>query len=204
MAKLLKIIIFLMMIFSTRAYALSMGSLVKNDFDSIAIGDSAKFTVLFWNIENDYKVELNVKEAPKDWIVIIEPNSFILNSSVGKDYIKLPYMNESIKTTPVDIIVKPSESSKLAKYNVIITAKAESPTNGISFSQERVFKFVIEISNPLFFENSEKQNDVQIKENKNTQIEHPVTNQEKANFNYFYAIIIVLIFLISFLIYKYS
>ncbi|OGI11553.1 hypothetical protein A3K64_03545 [Candidatus Micrarchaeota archaeon RBG_16_36_9] len=183
-----------------------MGTVVKNDFAKIEVGESANFKVLFWNIENEsYKVELYKKEAPENWVIIVEPNNFNLNASEGKEYIKLPYENDYVKATLVDIIVKPY-SVNPGKYNVVLVARSFFPQNGISFSQERLFKFVVEIENPLFFENSKKQNqDInQNKENQDISEINLIRGQENFNSNYFYTISIILILLLSFLIYKYS
>lgn len=193
-----------LIILSTEAHAMSLGTVVKNDFAKISISESTKFTVLFWNIENEsYQIKLDVKEAPKDWIIIIDPNNFDLNYSVGKEYIKLPYTNDNIKATPVDIIVKPSISVKPGIYNITITAKTESPTNEIGFSQERLFKLLVKIENPTYFEESRKQNLNQNNENQDLPLIDSL-KQINIDTNYFYAIIIIIIILISFLIYKYS
>jgi len=198
--KILKIIFLFLIIFSAETYALSMGTVVKNDFAKIAIDESAKFTVLFWNVENEsYQVELYVKEAPENLVVIVEPNNFVLNSSTGKEYIKLPYKNEYIKATPVDIIVKPS-SSKPGRYNISIIARSILPQNNISFSQERIFKFLVEVENPLYFESSNEQEVIQNHQNQYLEQENLVDTSS----NYFYPIVILIILLISFLIYKYS
>lgn len=201
--KLLSIIFLLLVIFSTRAYAVNMGTVVKNDFAKIEVGESAKFTVLFWNVENEsYKVELSIEEAPENWVVIVEPNNFVLNESTGKEYIKLPYKNDYSKATPVDIIVKPPASVKPGKYNISVIAKSILPQNGISLSQERIFKFLVEIENPLYFENSNEQKIVSTANHQNQyQKQESLVNTSS---NHFYIISILIILLISFLIYKYS
>lgn len=190
---------------SVRVYATNMGTVAKNDFVKIEISESAKFKILFWNVENEsYQVKLYVKEIPENWIAIIEPNNFILNSSVGKEYIKLPYTTENIKATPIDVIVKPTNSAKPGKYEIVITANSESPSSEISLSQGRLFKFIVEIENPIYFDNS-KNNDINPnEENENTAITAANLKQEYNNPNYFYLIITTLIILVSFLIYKYS
>lgn len=206
MAKLLRIIILLLLVLSIRVEAIDMGTLAKNNFAKISVDDSAKFTVLFWNFEDGYKLELSVKESPENWTTIIEPNDFILNASTGKEYIKLPYKSESIKATPVDIIVKPNNSTKPGKYNITIAAKFGQPTKVIGFYQERIFKFVVEIENPLFFEDTKSQNRVidQNKENQSIAKFDLTQKQEDFSINYFYLIILLLIIFVSFLIYKYS
>jgi uncharacterized membrane protein len=199
--KLISIIIIFSIIISSETFAL--GTLVKKDFAKINIDESAKFTVLFWNVENDY-VELNVKESPEGWTIIVEPDKFVLNSSVGREYIKLPYSPENIKATPVDIIAKPPESEAPGKYEVIIAANSKLPSSGIKFSQERLFVFKVEIENPLFFKEPEKQTINQVEKNQNTPLEDSIKLETESSPNYFYAILIIIVFLSSFLIYKYS
>ncbi|MEM5872563.1 MAG: hypothetical protein QXD55_01750, partial [Candidatus Aenigmatarchaeota archaeon] len=153
--KFFKIVLLFLIITSAKVYALSMGSVLKNDYVKTSIDKSVKFTALFWNSENEsYIVELSVKEAPKDWIILIEPNNFVLNSSFGKEYISLS--NGYVRATPVDVIVKPN-LAKHRKYNIKIAAKTILPQSGISFSQERLLKLVVEIENPLYFEETKEE-----------------------------------------------
>jgi len=205
MSKLFELIILFSLLLSSGAYAISMGSVVNNNFEKITNSESAKFTILFWNIDKEsYRVILDVRELPQGWIIIIEPNNFILNASVGKEYIKLPYMNDSVKTTPVEVIVKPTTSTKPGKYNVSLSSRTESPSDGISFSQERLFNFIVEVENPTFFEPSEEQIVNQYNENESTSSLPYILNLEKNDLSYFYVMIIIIILLFSFLIYKYS
>jgi len=203
MIKLFKVIFLFSLLLSTGAYAISMGNVVKNDFKKITSSESAKFILLFWNIDKEsYRVRLDIRELPNDWIIIIEPNNFILNASVGKEYIKLPYMNDGVKATPVEVLVKPMSSTKPGKYNIILSSRTESPSDGISFSQERLFNFTVEVENPTYFESPEEQSSNQYNENES--IPYYELNLENADLSYFYIIIIIIIFLFSFLIYKYS
>ena len=204
MVKLLSIIILFLVILSVRVYAISMGTLVKNDFSNTTTDSSAKFTILFWNDENEsYKLELSVREKPEDWIVIVNPDSFVLNSSLGKELIKLPYKDNYAKANPVDIIVKPPLSTKPGKYNISIEAKAIPPQNNISFSQGRIFRLVVEVINPLYFESSnEKTTNLPKSYQYQNQTQGNFLN--KSTFSNFYLAVIFVIVIISFLIYKYS
>jgi len=203
MSKLFEVIILFSLLLSSGAYAISMGSVVKNDFEKITNSESAKFTLLFWNIDKEsYRVRLDIRELPNDWIIIIEPNNFILNASVGKEYINLPYMNDGVKATPVEVIVKPITSTRPGKYNITLSSRTESPSDGISFSQERLFNFIVEVENPTYFESSEEQ--IANQYNENTSSLSYRLNLENNDLCYFYVIIIIIILLFSFLIYKYS
>jgi uncharacterized membrane protein len=205
MSKLFEVIILFSLLLSSGAYAISMGSAVKNDFEKITNSESAKFTLLFWNIDKEsYRVRLDIREIPNDWIIIIEPNNFILNASVGEEYINLPYMNDGVKATPVEVIVKPITSTKPGKYNITLSSRTESPSDGISFSQERLFNFIVEVENPTYFESSEEQIANQYNENESTSSLSYRLNLENNDLSYFYVMIIIIILLFSFLIYKYS
>jgi hypothetical protein len=205
MSKLFEVIILFSLLLSSGAYAISMGSAVKNDFEKITNSESAKFTLLFWNIDKEsYRVRLDIREIPNDWIIIIEPNNFILNASVGEEYINLPYMNDGVKATPVEVIVKPITSTKPGKYNITLSSRTESPSDGISFSQERLFNFIVEVENPTYFESSEEQIANQYNENESTSPLSYRLNLKNADLSYFYVMIIIIILLFSFLIYKYS
>lgn len=179
-----------------------MGTVVKNDYSKISSDESAKFTVLFWNAENnDYKIGISVKELPEGWTVLTEPNNFILNSSIGKEYVSLPY--GTVKALPVDIILKPPKNIEPGKYNIMLSAVAELPSNGIKLSQERLFKFIVEVENPLFFKETESQNGKKTEEKANAPTSNAIFEIRNYDSDYFYLIVIIIL-LASFLIYKYS
>jgi len=198
------VVILFFILLSTNAYAINLGSVASIDSVKIQSRESARFKLLFWNSENEsYNLELSLVEAPKDWAVFISPQYFNLSSLIGDENIKLPYKNEYIKATSVSIIVKPTEDAKPGIYSIIINANSIMPQNDISLSQERLFKLTLEIENPLYFESK--------KQNVNSQAQEENQNQIQGNFlirnsyNYqFYTIIIFIILIISFLIYKYS
>jgi uncharacterized membrane protein len=180
--------------------AISMGTVVKKEIVSIKADESARFTILFWNVENaSYSVELELKEAPKNWFVVIQPKKFVLNSSIGEESIELPYMNKSVNALPVNIFVKP-ENAKVGVYNVIIAARAGSPQETLSFFQLRQFKLTVNITGMY----SQKEDEIKTSGiSKELKI---LTDKlvEYTSFNILYIIISVCILVVSFIIYKYA
>jgi len=206
------VIILFFILLSSEVYAINFGSIAKNEFAEISNGKSTKFKMLFWNIENEsYTVKLSIKEAPKDWIVIIDPNEFVLNKSIGEEYIKLPYMEENIKAKVVNLFVKSDNNSEPGKYFVIIKAETkilQNEENGITIIPERIFKFEIDLKG--FVTSSDignKENIIEFSENgfnSNNEILKITNSKDKNQIDkkYFYFIIIFLIIIISIIIYK--
>ena len=202
MAKLLSYMILISILISAESYAMSMGTVAKNDFVKIEAGNSAKFSLLFWNVGNEsYNVSL-YWNVPEGWSVIIEPENFVLNSSFGKEYIKLSYASDYVKATPVDILVLPPSEVSPDVYNITINAIAEKSSDSISISQERVFNLKVKLENPLFFESKEERNDTRSGGYLYASDEYSIEKDAVKN-DYFLIVIIVIIF-ISLLVYKYS
>ncbi len=211
---LLKLSILFFILLSVNSYALNMGSVSKSKYAEISVGETAKFKMLFWNIENEtYNVKLSVKEAPKDWIVIIDPKEFNLNKSIGEEYIKLPYMKENVKAKIVNLFVKPYTKSKSGKYFVTIMAEISSKEkNGIKIIPATMFKFEIVLKSFNGFkmnENVENNNTINFSRNdfksKNENLK--IINSEnggKKDKKVFYLTMIFLIILISIILYKKS
>jgi hypothetical protein len=193
---------------SSEAYAINLGSIVKNEYTQITNYESAKFKMLFWNAESEsYTLKLSVKESPEYWIAIIDPDEFVLNNSVGEEYIKLPYMDENIRAKVVNLFVKPVMNSKSGNYSVIVEAgiMTSNETSGIEVIPQRLMKFVIDLSGT---ENSDDVEDiVSSEENNTTKIENTdltPTGENIENNSYLYFIILFLILLVSIIFYKKS
>jgi hypothetical protein len=194
----LYLISILFLLILPKAEAISFGSLLKKDFAQIKINESAKFEILFWNVEEKpYQVQLEVEEAPEDWLVMIQPKEFSLSSSTGEEYISLPYLEKPAKAFLVNVFVKP-ENSKAGKYQVLIKAKAGLPGQGISFFQERDFKLIVEIEGEKI---QEVENKTLIEQKPLPSIEK-IAEQVPSVFSYIFAIIGILV--ISLIIYKYA
>jgi uncharacterized membrane protein len=207
--KILMIILFLILI-SSNTYAINLGSVEKNSFAEIFNGESAKFTILFWNSESEsYGVKLLVKDSPKDWVVIINPDEFMLNKSIGEEYINLPYNNENVKAKVVNIFVKPDSSSKPGKYSVTIKAETDlnqNESNEISVIPERLFTFEINLKG-FTTTNDRVESREKIPTNKieagNDSLEsYYLKADDKTDKKYFYLAIVSLVIIVSIIIYK--
>jgi len=212
--KILIIILFFILL-SSEVYAINLGSVAKNKFAEISSDESVKFKMLFWNVENEsYTMKLSVKEAPKDWVIIIDPNEFILNKSIGEEYISLPYIRESIKAKVVNLFVKPDSNSKPGKYFVMIETEVKifkNETTDITIVPRSIFKFEIDLKD---FDTANSNNVIENKENRidffgngfeykseNLKISNS-KNENQIDKRYFYFIILFMIVLISITIYK--
>jgi len=209
--KILMIILFLILI-SSNVYAINLGSVAKNSFAEISNGESTKFTMLFWNRESEsYDVRLLVKDSPKDWTVIIDPDEFMLNKSTGEEYINLPYSNENVKAKVVNIFVKPDNLSKPGKYSVTVKTETnlnQSEANQLSVIPERLFTFEIDLKGPAT-PNDSVESIVKIPTNetetKNDSLEsYYLKVDDKTDKKYFYLAILSLVVIVSIIIYKKS
>jgi hypothetical protein len=193
MGKILRILVFLLL-FAGIAHAL--GTVTKNDAAVLGENESARFTILFWSDDEQY-VELWVKEAPANWIVIIEPDNFKINESSGNEYIVLPDRGTK-KALPVDIFVKPSGTS--GTQHVVIGARSGNQSEGIVFMQERAFTFTIEGKSNFSEPAAEKNNS--IAKNQTNNEKYQAEKREEINYLIYLALFLVVLF--SVLIYKYS
>lgn len=208
----ISIVFIFLILLSSGAYAINLGSVAKNSFSEISNDESAKFTMLFWNSESEsYGVKLLVEDSPKDWTVIIDPDEFMLNKSTGEEYINLPYSNENVKAKVVNIFVRPDSLSKPGNYSVIIKAEVDmnqSEANELSVIPERLFTFEIELKG-FTTSNDSVENIAKIPTNeietKNDSLEsYYLKVDNKVDKNYFYLAILSLVVIVSIIIYKKS
>jgi len=201
------IIILLFIILPTKIYAINLGSVVKNNFVEITNTESAKFTMLFWNIENEsYNIRLSIKDAPKDWIILTDPTEFILNKSIGEEYITLPYLNENVRAKVVNIFVKPIENSKPGNYSVVIKAEtelAQNEINDMNIIPERLFKFEINLKSVVEPSYERVENSIKYIDFKNeSKVEGVNENYSSVDKNFLYFFVVLTIILASVMIYK--
>ncbi len=194
------IAIFLFLLIIGKAKALSLGTVVKKEIAYIKIGETAKFEIIFWNVEEEpYKIELEVKEAPKDWTIFIQPKEFLLSTSTGNQHMSLPYTDKNVKAFQVNIFVKPEKIEKGGRYEITLTAKAGSPEKGISFFQERDFKLFVYLTGA-----QEKIEKIEPFEKNETNLQSGKLIEEIDLKPLFAILATILILLLSLIIYKYA
>ncbi len=204
--KVLTLVLLLAML-SSRAYALNLGSVARNRFAEVSNNDSARLTILFWNVDSElYTIRLSVKESPKDWIVIFDPDEFVLNRTTGDEYISLPYTNEMVMAKAVNVFVKPDVKSKSGEYGVVVKAEtifSSGEVNGMSVVPERLFAFTVRVNG---LENSDSviespEPSGNVMELENDVPENGSVKNESSKY-YFYSIAAMLIVITSIVIYK--
>jgi hypothetical protein len=204
------VVILFLILLSSEVYAINLGSIVKNKFTEISKDESAKFKMLFWNVESkSYIVKLTVKEAPKDWIVLFDPSKFVLDKTIGEEYINLPYTDENIKAKIVNVFVKPVSKARSGKYFVVVKAEtklSQNEKNGITFVPQRLFEFEVDIKGFNTTESAESIN-IEFSENKvDTDNENlkviNLENENNISRTYFYLAIIFLVLVMATIIYK--
>ncbi len=196
--KILLIILFFILL-SSDVYAINFGAFVKDKTSTIIVGESKKLTAIFWNSADEpYKVILTIDESPNDWIVVLDPSEFILNKTIGEEYISLPYTEEIIKAKVVNLFVKADGNSKSGKYYITIRAESVPFTNNgnLNVISERLFRFEINLDAMSYNNDNVNHND---DVNWNLKLSNNDRDTESFYFNPF---TMLLIFLILIIIYK--
>jgi len=146
------ILIIFLLLLQVEVQAVGLGTLTKNIHSQVMRGESVKFTILLWNSENSsFPVKLRATQIPEGLSMIINPKEFMMNFSRvdgysnenGIEYMNTPY--GLMKTVPVDVLVKVSNSIDLGKYDVYVNLAAGGTTTGISTIFEKTFRFDVEV-----------------------------------------------------------
>ncbi len=158
------------MALSNATCAINLGSLAKKNSAEVKQGETAEFTIFFWNREDyPYLLSLNAEQVPDGWTVIIAPEKFIINQSeIGPPYdegTNAEYVNTqhgNVKASPVKVYVKVPSSAELETYEVLIRARTHpldaditegDRGTGLSVLLERTFKLSVKVvKTPTFFE----------------------------------------------------
>jgi uncharacterized membrane protein len=195
------VFVLLLVLLAGRAYAISFGSVARSSFAEIQSSESAKFTLLFWNAEDDtYTLRLS-EHAPENWIVIIDPEEFPLNRTTGEEYVSLA--GGDVKAKVVNIFIKPDSNSKNGNYSVKIEAVAQiedGAENAITIVPVRSFSFGIRLTGSAAAE-SESNEVTETAEVPNAEAD-TTTPQEGAGV--FYLLVVIAVVAFSIIVYKKS
>jgi hypothetical protein len=132
--------------------ATSLGIIKKTTQTEVKPGETTIFKMLFWNTESSMPVQLSLKKAPENWVIIIRPETFTLEKSKPEsppydteaEYLNLPI--GIVRTTPVRLYVKVPGSEEQGEYDVKIVARGGSLGEGVSVFTERTLKFTVKVT----------------------------------------------------------
>ena len=157
--KLFVSILLVFVILPTIVQATTLSSVQKKRFVEVRQGDTAEFTVLFWNLEDDHLfLSFKPREYPENWVVMVRPDEVLLEKShigppyEGEEYIGIPGVGD-VEVFPVKVFVKVPIAAELGEYEVSVTVTAGKGGPGISVLQERTFRFTADVKgHPSFFD----------------------------------------------------
>ncbi len=199
--------IFSFLLFQAKSHALGFEASLENSISSARRGETAEFTILFWNSQNSsIPIQLRAKSVPDGMSVLIFPDYFLLNYSKvtkfpaerGKTYINTK--QGLMKTFPVKVLVKVSKKVELGKYDVYIDAIAGKSSKGISTLLEKNFKLTVNVVSFKETTTSSIQERVNVTKNLWRRITGKFTTP---SYLPIFLMIMVAIFVLSWIIYKY-
>jgi hypothetical protein len=174
--------------------AFAYGTLPISSYAKTKVGETVTFEILFWS---NVPEKINFyADSNENFLINILPNPLYLNPFKRDGEILVggkPY-----NVTKVRVFVIPKSAGN---FSVILHARKDVPTKDITFVDERIFKFYIEVLG-----NQEKETNPQESQHAIITKENPSeTNKQKGNSQtFFFIFLIVLIIFISILIFKYS
>jgi hypothetical protein len=174
--------------------AFAYGSLPISSYAKTKVGETVTFEILFWS---DVPEKINFyADSNENFLINILPNPLYLSPFKRDGEILVggkPY-----NVTKVRVFVTPKS---VGNFSFILHARKDIPTKDITFVDERVFKFSIEVLG-----NQEKETNPQ--ESQHTIItkesQSETNKQQESTQMLFFIFLIVLIIFISILIFKYS
>jgi hypothetical protein len=176
--------------------AMNLGTVIKQGMQTVTVGESAKFTILFWNSEYEtYKVRLEADDVPEDWQVIIQPEEFLLDANTGSE--QLVVGSKSVNVLPVNIFIKPTSAGT---YSISIKAVAGMPNGQINFFQERRFLLNLAVIGAEEKPEVNKPSATNIPMQPTGNMPKPAGNQQ----HLLQILLVVCILVFSLLIYKYA
>jgi len=131
------------------ADAFNLGMLQKSSSVNVSAGETTTFRVLFWNAdENGYDVSINKINAPKNWLIVIHPNHFLLNNNPEgfAERIYLPGAKTTINAKAMDVYITVPERETMGAYEIVLNAIAgDGKSTGYSLFQERKIIFKVDV-----------------------------------------------------------
>ena len=188
--KIFSLITFFILVFQV---AFAFGSLPISSYAKTKVGETVAFEILFWS---DVPEKINFyADINENFLVNILPNPLYL-SPFKKDG-EILVGGKPHNVTKVRVFVTPKS---VGNFSVILHARKDIPTKDITFVDERVFKFSIEVLG-----NQEKESNSRESRHAIITEEGPrETNKQQDNTQMLIFIFLVLIIFISILIFKYS
>ena len=146
-------IILPLLLFQAKSYVLGFEASPQNSISSVMKGETAEFTILFWNVVNSsIPIQLKARKVPDGISVFFVPDHFLLNYSKvikfpaekGRVYI---YTREGLfMTTPVKVLAKVSNKMEEGNYSFYVDAIGGRPSSGISTVLVKSFKLTVRVT----------------------------------------------------------
>lgn len=147
------LVVFLSLALIPISQGMNLGVVQKTKEVKIRPGETAEFSIIFWNRgEEAIKIQMEAENEPEDWVIVTKPREISLEKSGVKtkykenvNYIKIPGVEGYIETEDVKVVVKTPESTKLGEYNIKLKVIAGNPNQGISIYQQRNFNLKVTV-----------------------------------------------------------
>jgi hypothetical protein len=181
---------------------INLGSLQKDNYKEIIQGGSAEFSILLWSRdESPFPVNFEIV-SPPEFTVFVRPKELMISKyPLGEiEYLNLP--TGLIKASVIKVFVKVSPDAKPGNYSIMLKVIAGFPENEISVLQERKFKFMVNvIESPLSFKffDVAKKFGIDV----GSKITGSISAVSQVSTHLFFYIVIILIILFSWVVYRY-
>lgn len=220
-----KTIVFALMILltlSTSVQALSFGTNIKNGELSLPRGGRGTFTILFFTRDPE-PVMFSVSADYPDGLAIYYPKTFELNSGLeGEDYILID--NEYVNAKSLDITVSVPTGMEPGDYSILLKATSlnqDQKTIGVNAEKTFVLKLTVlgyqtkapqeipEIEDVIVSDETDNNEDiVDVEKAENEAVDNESEASDMTGMfvadssTFLLAIIIIIIVLVSYLVYK--
>jgi hypothetical protein len=206
-----------MVALATSVHALSFGTSIKDSEITLARGGTGTFRILFFTRDSDTVRFSLLLEEPPEVFIIDYPETIELNSGSGNDYILID--NEYVSTKTLEIRVSVPVDADPGEHTVLL--KASSSQEGqspIGVNTEKTFLLKVNVlegpSKSAVPETSENNTEDGIIENaltenkevesmgESNEVSSPASGMVLTDNSYFWAILVFLIVLAAYLVYR--